>query len=121
MQSINYGEDGTVYAEYIAPTHGLLGLRQPFLTATRGTGIFHTLFQGYEPLVGEIDMQDRGCRFDHVKPARSPPMPWRNCNTAVNSLSSPVMMSMLAKLSVKTPARRYGDQRDDGQTFDQFP
>jgi GTP-binding protein len=60
MQSINYGEDGTVYAEYIAPTRGLLGLRQPFLTATRGTGIFHTLFQGYEPLVGEIDMQDRG-------------------------------------------------------------
>ena len=38
----------------------MLGFRQPFLTATRGTGIFHTLFHGYEPFAGEIDMQERG-------------------------------------------------------------
>ncbi len=35
MLSIRYGDDGTVYSEYIAPTCGLLGFRQPFLTATR--------------------------------------------------------------------------------------
>ncbi|MFN8493472.1 MAG: translational GTPase TypA [Caldilineaceae bacterium] len=60
MQNISYGEDGTVYIEYVAPTRGLLGFRQPFLTSTRGTGIFHTLFKAYEPLAGEIDIQDHG-------------------------------------------------------------
>jgi GTP-binding protein len=60
MQNIRYGDDGTVYAEYVAPTRGILGLRQPFLTATRGTGIFNTLFHDYEPFTGEIDIQDHG-------------------------------------------------------------
>lgn len=60
MQNIHYGEDGTVYCTYLAPTRGLLGFRLPFLTATRGTGIFHTLYHGYEPFVGEIDLQDSG-------------------------------------------------------------
>jgi GTP-binding protein len=60
LEEIRYGDDGTVYAVYIAPTRGLLGFRQPFLTATRGTGIFHTLFEGYQPLAGEIETQSRG-------------------------------------------------------------
>jgi GTP-binding protein len=60
LSDIRYGEDGTVYTEYLVPTRGMLGFRQPFLTATRGTGIFHTLFHGYEPYKGEIDMQENG-------------------------------------------------------------
>ena len=60
MQSIHYGEDGTVYCTYLAPTRGLLGFRQPFLTSTRGTGIFHTLFHGYEAYTGDIEIQERG-------------------------------------------------------------
>ena len=36
------------------PTRGLLGFRQSFLTATRGTGIVHSIFYGYEPYVGAI-------------------------------------------------------------------
>ena len=60
LQKIHYGEDGTVYGEYIIPTRGLLGLRQPFLTATRGTGIFNTLFHGYAPMLGPIATQDHG-------------------------------------------------------------
>ena len=58
MSNIRYGEDGTVYAEYIAPTRGLLGFRQPFLTSTRGTGIFNTLFHGFSPYSGEIDTSE---------------------------------------------------------------
>lgn len=58
--NMRYGEDGTVYAEYLVPTRGLLGFRQPFLIATRGTGIFHTLFHGYEPYLGDINTRDRG-------------------------------------------------------------
>ena len=60
MQTIHYGEDGTVYAEYLVPTRGILGFRQPFLTATRGTGIYHTLFHDYEPIKGEIETQEFG-------------------------------------------------------------
>jgi GTP-binding protein len=60
MQNIRYGDDGTVYAEYLVPTRGMLGFRQPFLTATRGTGIFNTLFHAYEPYLGDIDIQDNG-------------------------------------------------------------
>jgi len=58
--NIRYGDDGTVYSEYIAPTRGLLGFRQPFLTSTRGTGIFHTLFHGYEPYSGDIESLEQG-------------------------------------------------------------
>ena len=60
MQTIHYGEDGTVYATYLAPTRGLLGFRMPFLTATRGTGIYHTLFHGYEAYRGDIALQTTG-------------------------------------------------------------
>ncbi len=60
MQNIHYGEDCTVYCTYLAPTRGLLGFRQPFLTSTRGTGIYHTLFHGYEPYAGDIELQETG-------------------------------------------------------------
>jgi len=60
LTNIRYGEDGTVYAEYMAPTRGLLGFRQLFLTSTRGTGIFNTLFAGYQPFLGEIDTVEQG-------------------------------------------------------------
>jgi GTP-binding protein len=58
--NLNYGEDGTVYAEYLVPTRGILGFRQPFLTATRGTGIYNTLFHAYEPYVGDIEHNEFG-------------------------------------------------------------
>ncbi|MBP6440768.1 MAG: translational GTPase TypA, partial [Caldilineaceae bacterium] len=60
MQTIHYGEDGTVYCTYLAPTRGLLGFRMPFLTATRGTGIYHTLFHAYEGYKGDIALQVSG-------------------------------------------------------------
>jgi GTP-binding protein len=60
LLNMRYGEDGTVYVEYLVPTRGLLGFRQPFLIATRGTGIFHTLFHGFEPYLGDINTRDRG-------------------------------------------------------------
>lgn len=60
MQTIRYGDDGTVYAEYLVPTRGVLGFRQPFLTATRGTGIYHTLFYGHQPYMGDIEGSDFG-------------------------------------------------------------
>jgi GTP-binding protein len=60
LQQIHYGEDGAVYAEYRVPTRGMLAFRQPFLTATRGTGIYHTLFHAYEPFRGAIESAETG-------------------------------------------------------------
>jgi GTP-binding protein len=54
------GQQGIVHHEYIVPTRGLLGFRQAFLTATRGTGLLNSLFHGYAPMVGEIRGRDRG-------------------------------------------------------------
>lgn len=48
------GASGTVYYTFLVPTRGLLGFRQSFLTATRGLGIIHSVFHGYEPYMGVI-------------------------------------------------------------------
>jgi GTP-binding protein len=58
--NIRYGDDNSIYAEYLVPTRGTIGLRQPFLTATRGTGIMNTLFHGYEVYAGDMDTQEHG-------------------------------------------------------------
>ena len=57
---LRYGDDNSVYAEYHVPTRGMLGFRQPFLTLTRGTGVFHTLFHDYQPVAGEIADREFG-------------------------------------------------------------
>lgn len=49
------GVDGTAHLTYIVPTRGLLGFRYQFLTATKGTGIVHTIFHAYMPSAGRID------------------------------------------------------------------
>ncbi len=57
---IRYGEDGSIYAQYHVPTRGTIGFRQPFLTATRGTGIMNSLFHDYEPYLGDLEVQGHG-------------------------------------------------------------
>jgi GTP-binding protein len=45
---------GTTRLVYIAPTRGLLGFRYQFLTATRGAGVMHTIFHGYDEMAGTM-------------------------------------------------------------------
>ena len=52
LVDLRYNEDNTVLAEYYVPTRGILVFRQPFLTITRGTGTFHSLFHQYATKVG---------------------------------------------------------------------
>ena len=54
------GSTGTVYFTFLVPTRGLLGFRQSFLTATRGMGIVHSIFYGYEPYMGPIKSRQTG-------------------------------------------------------------
>ncbi len=60
MVNMRHSEGGTVHLQYKIPTRGLLGFRSDFLTITRGTGVMHTLFAGYEPLAGEINTREHG-------------------------------------------------------------
>jgi GTP-binding protein len=54
------GERGGTRLEFVIPTRGLLGFRSRFLTLTRGTGVLHTLFEGYRPWAGEIGQTRQG-------------------------------------------------------------
>jgi GTP-binding protein len=50
---INHGT-GWVRLEFVVPARGLIGFRTQFLTDTRGTGIAHHVFEGYEPWAGAM-------------------------------------------------------------------
>jgi GTP-binding protein len=60
MTNLSVDDDGTNRLTYLVPTRGLLGFRSAFLTATRGTGILHSLFFGYEPHYGDFEGRDVG-------------------------------------------------------------
>ncbi|MDO5503267.1 MAG: translational GTPase TypA [Actinomycetia bacterium] len=58
-QMTNHGT-GWVRMEFLVPARGLIGFRTQFLTDTRGTGIAHHVFEGYEPWAGEISTRVSG-------------------------------------------------------------
>ena len=60
LTNMRQDDSGSVYYTYLVPTRGLLGFRQAFLTATRGMGIVHSLFYGYEPYAGPIRGRSNG-------------------------------------------------------------
>jgi GTP-binding protein len=58
-QMTNHGT-GWVRMEFLVPARGLIGFRTEFLTDTRGTGIAHHVFEGYEPWAGELRTRASG-------------------------------------------------------------
>jgi GTP-binding protein len=58
-QMVNHGT-GWVRMEYRVPARGLIGFRTEFLTETRGTGILHHVFDGYEPWYGDLRTRPTG-------------------------------------------------------------
>ncbi len=60
LTNTRHGDDGTVHSTYIVPTRGMLGFRQPFLTSTRGNGIFHSVFNEYDDYAGPIESSEFG-------------------------------------------------------------
>jgi GTP-binding protein len=56
---VNNGK-GRVRIEFSIPARGLIGYRDEFLTDTRGTGIMHSLFDGYEAFRGECPSRFTG-------------------------------------------------------------
>ncbi|MES1248484.1 MAG: translational GTPase TypA [Actinomycetota bacterium] len=59
QQMVNHGT-GWARMEYIVPARGLIGFRTEFLTETRGTGILHHVFEGWEPWYGELRTRPTG-------------------------------------------------------------
>ncbi|MFO7444961.1 MAG: translational GTPase TypA [Ignavibacteriaceae bacterium] len=46
--------------EFLIPSRGLIGYRNEFMTDTKGTGILHHNYHGYEPHKGEISHRTKG-------------------------------------------------------------
>jgi GTP-binding protein len=60
MRSMVTHASGRVRLEYDAPARGLIGFRGRFLTETRGTGVLHSIFNGYAPWCGTIKTRQNG-------------------------------------------------------------
>ncbi len=58
-QVVNHGT-GWIRMDYLVPARGLVGFRTEFLTETRGTGLLHSVFEAWEPWVGDIRTRTRG-------------------------------------------------------------
>jgi GTP-binding protein len=51
--------------KFLVSTRGLIGYRAEFLTDTRGEGIINTLFAGYMPTVGAMEVKPHGSLIAH--------------------------------------------------------
>ncbi|AJZ82601.1 translational GTPase TypA [Streptomyces antimycoticus] len=60
MDNMSNHGSGWVRMEFIVPSRGLIGFRTEFLTATRGTGIAHSIHEGHEPWFGELKTRNNG-------------------------------------------------------------
>ncbi|MFF7248076.1 translational GTPase TypA [Embleya sp. NPDC008237] len=60
METMTNHGTGWIRMEFVVPARGLIGFRTEFLTDTRGTGIAHSVHEGYEPWFGEIRTRNNG-------------------------------------------------------------
>ncbi len=51
---------GNTRLEFVVPARGLIGFRGEFLTQTKGTGLLHHNFHGYEPYKGDLVHRTKG-------------------------------------------------------------
>ena len=68
LDMVNDGR-GSVRVEFAIPTRGLIGLRNAFLTATKGNGVMGSRLIGYEPWQGAI-MTTRGGALVATEPGQ---------------------------------------------------
>jgi GTP-binding protein len=60
MMDMQASGEGTTRLVFIVPTRGLLGFRYQFLTSTRGAGVMHTIFHGYDEMGGPMNTRQSG-------------------------------------------------------------
>jgi len=54
MRNMRVDEKKVAFMDFEIPTRGLIGIRNKFLTATKGTGIMNSIFLGYEAYKGDM-------------------------------------------------------------------
>jgi GTP-binding protein len=59
IEMVNHGT-GWIRLDFRVPARGLVGFRTEFLTETRGTGILHHIFDGFEPWLGDLGTRRNG-------------------------------------------------------------
>jgi GTP-binding protein len=60
MRTMTTHQSGRVRLEYDVPARGLIGFRGRFLADTRGTGVMHSIYNGYAPWSGAIRSRQNG-------------------------------------------------------------
>ncbi len=60
MEGMTNHGTGWVRLDYVVPARALIGFRTEFLTETRGTGLLHHVFEGWEPWKGELRTRQTG-------------------------------------------------------------
>ncbi|MFF1283253.1 translational GTPase TypA [Streptomyces sp. NPDC058299] len=60
MDNMSNHGSGWVRMEFVVPSRGLIGFRTEFLTQTRGTGIGHSIHEGFEPWFGTLTTRNNG-------------------------------------------------------------
>jgi len=60
MVDLQDSGQGTTRMVFVVPTRGLLGFRYQFLTSTRGAGVLHTIFHGYDEMAGSMNTRQTG-------------------------------------------------------------
>ncbi|HOB90232.1 MAG TPA: EF-Tu/IF-2/RF-3 family GTPase, partial [Candidatus Colwellbacteria bacterium] len=59
MKDMNI-DNHTMKMDFEIPTRGLIGVRNEFMTSTKGSGIMNTLFSGYAPYKGKLAESTHG-------------------------------------------------------------
>ena len=59
MNMVNHGQ-GRVRMDFVIPARGLIGFHNEFVVETRGTGLAHHVFEGYERWQGEMRSRPTG-------------------------------------------------------------
>lgn len=60
LQHLSTNEHNICQIEFLMPTRGLIGLRNDFLTMTKGLGILSSSFSEFMPYQGEINKRENG-------------------------------------------------------------
>ena len=60
LQGMSQLSDGTCRLEFSIPARGLIGVRNEFLTITKGNGVLNTIFDGYGPYKGDLQYRKQG-------------------------------------------------------------
>ena len=114
MENMTNHGTGWVRLDFVVPARGLIGFRTQFLTDTRGTGIAHHVFEGYEPWSGRCGCGPPG-RWSPTGPVRPPPYAMFSLQERGTLFVEPgteVYEGMI--VGENTPLRRHGCQHHQG-------